>query len=169
IVHSTSDGCATWNTYKIDYIRPALFGIQAIDNMRSTVVGEGGYIGHSMDGGQTYSSQESNTPNNLYGVAFGNSQAGTAVGLRGNIMRITTDEMPVSAVRDNAAPQEQLSLNIFPNPASDAATIEYELPSAGFLTIEIYSLEGKLISALPPAFRPEGKYERRFSTDGLSS
>ena len=50
------------------------------------------FMSTSTDGGLTWVEQQSNTYNHLYGVCFGTNKAGTAVGWRGNIMRITTDE-----------------------------------------------------------------------------
>lgn len=40
--------------------------------------------------------------------------------------------------------------NIFPNPASDKLLVEYSLPeNEGLCTIELYSIEGKLLLTVP--------------------
>src|SRR5205807_9327119 len=121
--------------------------VQCIDNLHTTVVGNKGYIGHSSDGGITWNVQQSNTPNNLYGVCFGTVKAGTAVGLRGNIMRITTDEEPPLAVK-NETSEPIISIEAYPNPSNKFVTINYFLPSSGPMKIEIFSIDGKLISSL---------------------
>ena len=62
------------------------------DDMHGTAVGTFGSIYHTINGGASWSAQKSNTYNNLYGVCFGSTKAGTAVGFRGNIIRIKTNE-----------------------------------------------------------------------------
>jgi photosystem II stability/assembly factor-like uncharacterized protein len=54
------------------------------------VVGAGGTILRTTDGGETWVSQSSGTGNILYGVFFTSTNTGTAVGARGTILRTTT-------------------------------------------------------------------------------
>ena len=146
-------------------------GVYCIDRNHTTVVGYGGYIGHTTDGGLTWHDQQSNTLNYLRGVCFGTVQAGTAVGSRGNIMRITTDEKPESAVRDQGA-SGMLKIIFngnYPNPFSGGTTITYHLPTSGFTTVEIFSVDGKLLSTIADEFESSGEHSIRFDAANLSS
>ncbi len=167
-VHFTSDGGTTWDSIRTPNNVP-LNHIQCVDKMHATVVGNGGYIGHSSDGGKTIIEQTSNTLNNLYGICFGNLSAGTAVGSRGNIIRITTDELFPSSVKNTSNEAKLLIEAIYPNPCTDFSTIQYSLPSSGFVTIEMYSVKGVLVASLFPEFKSEGLYRIRFDATGLAT
>ncbi len=170
-VCSTSDGGNTFNLLHPPGITNALWGIFFTDRWHATVVGNIGYIGHSTDGGASWNEQQSNTHNNLIAVSFGTVKAGTAVGWRGNIMRITTDEKPESAVRDHSAsgsPKITLDPN-YPNPFSQSTTISYNLPGSGFTTVEIFTIDGKRVAALINEFQISGEHSIRFDATDLSS
>ncbi|MEP7235660.1 MAG: YCF48-related protein, partial [Ignavibacteriota bacterium] len=75
------------------------YAVHFPDEMHGTVVGNApssihpdGTIGHSKDGGILWVIQHSPVTQDLKGVFYGTKQAGTAVGLRGQIIRVTTDE-----------------------------------------------------------------------------
>ncbi len=169
-VDVTRDGGATWNSVETPHFT-SLNAIQCFDRMHTTIVGHAGYIIHSTDGCVSFNEQTSNTLNELYGVCFGTLGAGNAVGLRGNIIRISTDEKPTSAVLEHGASgSPKISIDaIYPNPFSTSTTIVYHLPSAGIITVEIYSLEGKIIASLANEYKSSGDQSIRFDGVGLPS
>ncbi|MEP7235829.1 MAG: YCF48-related protein [Ignavibacteriota bacterium] len=101
-VRVSHDEGKTWQDGVFGYFN----GIHFIDDSTGTFVGKGGdsilnkftqevyYTGiyHTRDGGKTWIKQNDPAIEDLQGVFFGNKKAGTAVGLRGTILRITTDE-----------------------------------------------------------------------------
>jgi photosystem II stability/assembly factor-like uncharacterized protein len=93
-IRVSHDGGLTWETTALPLNANAnnVNGVFFCDDMHGTVVAQYGNIFHTKDGGKTWSAQTSNTFDNLYGVCFGNPKAGTAVGVNGDILRITTDE-----------------------------------------------------------------------------
>jgi photosystem II stability/assembly factor-like uncharacterized protein len=165
----TSNGGLTWNTILTPDNVP-LNDIQCVDKLHATIVGHGGYIGHTSDGGITINQQVSNTVNNLYGVGFGSVLAGNAVGIRGNIMRITTDDIPVSFVKESPGmgPRVVFEGN-YPNPFNTSTIIKYSLPLPGISTIEIFSIEGKLIATLETEYQSLGDHSIRFERAALSA
>ncbi len=166
----TSNGGATWDDSIPTPTNVPLNAVEYIDSRHATVVGNGGYIGHTANGGTTFNQQTSNTANNLFGVGFGTIKAGTAVGWRGNIMRITTDETN-EAVR-NQSPSGVPKIIIdgnYPNPFSRITTIAYHLPTSGFTTVEIFSIDGKQIAILTNEFQISGEHNIRFEAANLSS
>ena len=144
-------------------------GVQYMDNKHATIVGDGGYIGHTSDGGLTVNQQTSNTVNNLYGVGFGTVQAGNAVGIRGNIMRITTDELPPSSAAENPVTPPKITTESYPNPFTQFTTIQYSLPSPGSTIIEIFTIDGKLLATFETEFQSPGEHSIRFDRGALSA
>jgi hypothetical protein len=166
----TSDAGSTWNVVRTLNAVP-LYNVQCVDAKHITIVGDGGYISHTSDGGITLHQQQSNTVNNLYGVCFGTVQAGTAVGIRGNILRITTDEKPASLVKDKETKSTSgiIIIGNYPNPFTEYTTIDYALHSAGMTMIKIYSIDGQEISSTANEFQSVGNHSIRFNAEGLSS
>ncbi|MFI5264687.1 MAG: T9SS type A sorting domain-containing protein, partial [Candidatus Kapaibacterium sp.] len=168
-VDFSSDGGFTRHPVPMPIDNP-LYAIQCIDPTHTTVVGNGGYISHSKDGGITMNEQVSNTVNNLYGVGFGTVQAGNAVGIRGNIMRITTDENPPAAVKENPTQEPKIIIEgNYPNPFNGSTTITYHLPSSGFTTAEIFTIEGKHLTTLANEFQSSGEHSLIFDAAGFAS
>jgi flagellar hook assembly protein FlgD len=64
----------------------------------------------------------------------------------------------------------QTSVFAFPNPSRDFTTIEYSLANEDFVTIEIYDVNGILITTLMSNKQhKEGIYQVDFDTSNLSS
>jgi hypothetical protein len=168
-VSLTTDGGLTWSVNDLGKVAPCY--IQCIDLRHATVVGRGGFIVHSTDWGSSWNQQQSNTLNNLYGVCFGTLRAGTAVGNRGNIIRITTDEIPLSSVAERGASGEPKIIfdGNYPNPFSSHTIISYHLPASGFTTVEIFSIAGERITRLANEYELTGDHSIRFDAEGLAS
>ena len=60
------------------------------DASNGMVVGVGGAILRTTDGGSTWTIQSSGTTNDLYGVSFTDAKTGTVVGSGGTILRTAT-------------------------------------------------------------------------------
>lgn len=164
----TSNGGLSWDSVATPN-GTALNSIQCVDRQHSTVVGNAGYIGHTTDGGRSLNAQQSNTLNNLYGVGFGTISAGNAVGNRGNIMRITSDDK--LAVHDHSAsgsPKPILD-PCYPNPASSITNISYYLPGRGFTSLKIYTVDGKEIATLANGFMQAGEQKTQFDISKFAS
>lgn len=70
---------------------------------------------------------------------------------------------------DNSAPKEfNLSQN-YPNPFNPSTTINYSLPTTGFVTLRVYNLLGEEIAVLVNEEKPAGNYTAIFNAAGLSS
>jgi hypothetical protein len=63
------------------------------------------------------------------------------------------------------APNE--SLNIYPNPFFSSAKLEYSLTQNSEVTIEIYGMNGKIISTLLKTTQPAGKHTVEFDGSEL--
>ncbi|MEO8448096.1 MAG: T9SS type A sorting domain-containing protein, partial [bacterium] len=56
-----------------------------------------------------------------------------------------------------------------PNPFNPSTTINFELPSAGFTTIKVYDISGRLVSTLVNEFIEMGSHNVVFNASELSS
>jgi len=166
---STSDGGNTFDSVYPDVKGHNLFGICYSDRQHATVVGGFGGIYHSTDNGRSWFAQASNTTNTLNGVAFGTVNAGTAVGVRGNIVRITSDD---KLGVHNPTPSGIAKIIIessYPNPVSSSATINYSLPYPGLLAAEIFTADGKQIATLANEFQYGGEHSLHFDAARFAS
>jgi photosystem II stability/assembly factor-like uncharacterized protein len=57
----------------------------------------------------------------------------------------------------------------YPNPFNPTTTIEYSIPQAGLVTIQIYDILGREVATLVDEYLPAGTYETEFSANGLAS
>ncbi len=60
-------------------------------------------------------------------------------------------------------------LNIFPNPTSNTATINYTLPSSSTVKVELFDLVGKKCADVFNGTAPGGIQEHQLNRDGLNS
>ena len=66
-----------------------LFGVSFLDTATGTVVGDYGLILHTIDGGATWTKQDSGGAYPFLGVSFTDNSTGTVVGGPGKILRTT--------------------------------------------------------------------------------
>jgi len=57
----------------------------------------------------------------------------------------------------------------YPNPLNPSTRIDYELPSAAFVTLDVYDLLGKKVISLVDEYKSAGKHTVDFNARGLSS
>ena len=65
---------------------------------------------------------------------------------------------------------QEVSVNVFPNPATTQCSADYTLPQAANVEINLYSLDGKKVAnLLPAAEQSQGEHRQLFQLPGLSS
>jgi photosystem II stability/assembly factor-like uncharacterized protein len=169
-VEFTSDGGVTWKNVHRIRTNPVICSFaDCIDPMHSRVIGSGGYIGLTTDGGVTWNVEQSNTLHDLYACGFGSLKAGNAVGNRGNIMRITTDETLNAVTRQSDGESGIMIEGNYPNPFSGITTITYSLQSDGFTQMKIFTVEGKELSSTNSEFQTGGEHRITFDGSGLAA
>lgn len=85
-----------------------------------------------------------------------NSQSNPAVGVR-------ADE------GSSALPQTLILFQNFPNPFNPTTTIEYALPRASYVSLNVYDMLGREVATLVQEERPEGRHTAIFDASGLPS
>jgi hypothetical protein len=59
-----------------------------------------------------------------------------------------------------------LRLDAYPNPLNPSTTIEYTVPTAGRVSLRVYSVDGRLVRTLVDGAQPRG--DRRIAWDGAN-
>jgi len=61
----------------------------------------------------------------------------------------------------------QLSYSLYPNPTPNRFTIALEISKPGKISVDIVSLDGKIVKQIPPATISAGKHEEHFNIENL--
>ncbi len=77
-------------------------------------------------------------------------------------------ESYVEGKREEAIP-EKVRLTSFPNPARRRATVEYALPEAREVTLQVYDVLGRRVATLEQGRKKAGRHTARLETGRLSS
>lgn len=99
---------------------------------------------------------------------FLNNTSGWLVG-NGRIMGTTTGGQTPILTNSTPIPNSILLHQNYPNPFNPATVISYQLPAAGFVTLNIYDVNGKLIKELVNEKQNAGSYEVNFDGSELPS
>ncbi|MEM6782407.1 MAG: T9SS type A sorting domain-containing protein [Bacteroidota bacterium] len=75
---------------------------------------------------------------------------------------------PVSNEDDAVAGQFELAAN-YPNPFAQTTEIQYTLPAATDVTVEVFDVLGRRVAVLVDASQPAGQHEVEFDARGLAS
>jgi hypothetical protein len=122
-----------------------IFQYKIVKNNRSNTVG---IENHTQDVGLQY--------------LFNKDYDGTASVLRSETSIKFTTEAPfvVVSVDENTGNARNTNLlgQNYPNPFRSLTRIDYSIPQAGQVSLEIYNLNGELIRTLQSGQKPEGKY-----------
>jgi len=77
--------------------------------------------------------------------------------------------MPKIFIQGDDSPVMDLGISRFPNPFSENATIVYQIPYDGKVTLQVYNVLGKLVAEMKNDLQPKGKHTVVFDAEGLPS
>jgi photosystem II stability/assembly factor-like uncharacterized protein len=157
LAYSTSAG-AFWDKIPpIDNTNQVYKSITFSDPRNGTVVGSGGYVLRTTDGGITWNRQQSNVGQWLLSVSFVDSVTGWAVGNSGTI--IHTSNGGQSSVLPQLPGLETIPSQVFPQPNSGIMNLSFVLPSPQHITLEIFSVSGSMIQkVIDSEYRTAGEH-----------
>jgi hypothetical protein len=136
-LRKTTDGGATWTENIISSFTGGLYGLDFIDANTGYIVGEGGVIQKTINGGSIWNAEISPTTNELRSVCFVNPSLGFSAGANGTILKYQV----YTGVSQTVPLHE--TINIYPIPASDNIIVE----NTDFnydISISIYDTKGQL-------------------------
>jgi hypothetical protein len=88
-----------------------------------------------------------------------------------NDSNIVLIETPLAITSRSEPKTNNLSINIFPNPFSESATISYSLPTASQVKLSIYDIFGREVAVLADGWQEAGMHREdfRFQTSDIRS
>jgi len=136
--------------------------------------GVDGWFYKTIDGGQNWESQILPNPKNhkylfINDFYFIDKNTGWIVGRYGFILKTSTGGFSSISQKENIKADEfRLSQN-YPNPFNPRTTIEYDLPKATDVRIDVYIISGQRIQTLLNEKKPAGNHQIEFNAENLSS
>jgi photosystem II stability/assembly factor-like uncharacterized protein len=86
-VHKTTNGGSTWTKMPLDDDYPVFNAVDFVNTSEGWIVGESGFIAHTVNGGANWEVQASGVTSELTGVKFVNNQVGYIAGGYGGILK----------------------------------------------------------------------------------
>jgi hypothetical protein len=120
-------------------------------------------ISKSINGGATWTNQNSGTGNDLWSVYFTDENKGWAVGSFGTILHTTNGDVTFIEDENNfAQPEIFLLQQNYPNPFNPGTKISWQ-------TLKVYDILGNEVATLVNEYKDAGYHEIEFNAAGLSS
>jgi photosystem II stability/assembly factor-like uncharacterized protein len=166
-IYKTNDAGSSW-TYQNGNTTTKLNAVKSTDVNKTITVGNNGIIKATSNGGTTWYNQNSTTTNNLNSIYMLNVMSGFVTGDAGTILKTTNGGVYVRKIEDIIPNKYELQQN-YPNPFNPSTTIRFSIPKDDFVKINVYDINGKLISKLSENKLTVGTYETVFDATNLNS
>jgi len=163
----TADGGDNWTENNLS--TKTLTDITFIGSKLGWIVGEGGEIYKTVDGGTTWNHIDNPvTGVGLKAVSFCNEKYGWATGKLGTVIKIDNSNPD----RLEKTKQAQIPFELYqnyPNPFNPRTVIRYSLTVDGYIELSIYNLLGHKVATIVSGRQPAGKYAVEWDASRLSS
>jgi hypothetical protein len=177
LILNTNNGGVSWNT-QLD--NAEINEIYFFDAKNGVAVGSKGclmpnygylnygFIMRTIDGGENWAldSLRNVELNKMYFIDMNN---GWIVGGGGLIMKISMDDLSSISKEDYIRVSEYHLSQNYPNPFNPSTTIEFDLPKASDVRIEVYNIAGQKIQTLLNERMPAGSHRVEFDASGFAS
>lgn len=174
----TTDGGATWTDVEGNLAGPSGPSVRwasmfHVDGALQVFLGTsiGVLSTTSLAGGSTVWVQEANETvgNIIVGyMDYRASDRTLAIGTHARGVFTTTFPPPVGIGDGSTDRRGHLTLSqSYPNPANRSATITYELPQSGHVSLKVYDVSGREVATLVEARQDRGRHEARFTAGRL--
>jgi photosystem II stability/assembly factor-like uncharacterized protein len=167
-IRKTTNGGTNWTLLATPTTEP-LFSIDFANANVLYACGGSGKVIKTTDAGNTWTLQSTTLNENLYGIAIVSPDTGYICSWSGRLLK-TTNGGTVTAINPETSPAAGFSLaQNCPNPFNPKTTIDFSIPSDGFVSLRIYDINGKEITTAINNNLKAGKIKYVFDGTNLSS
>ena len=164
-LYKTSDAGATWTIDSVHLTYSIFYDMSFIDSDHGYIVGSGGGIIKTNDGGQSWSTMESGTRNALNSVYLFSRDTLIIAGDYSTIL--SYDNGPNSGMQEVYPCASSLLSKCYPNPANNQITISFDLPNESLVKIMVFDSWGRMVRELISERMSPGKHLRTFDAGSL--
>ncbi len=139
-----------------------------VDNNTGWSSGYYGQINYSSDGGISWITQSSGSPEHLNSVYFTDALTGWISGNSGTILKTTTGGILTGFTNQEISiPGNFYISQNYPNPFNPSTTFSYFLPSDNFVSLKIFDILGNEAAISVGKFQNAGSYKIVFDASDL--
>lgn len=167
-IYKTVNGGFNWTKFYTpinDTLRKSYF----INGKIGYVIADNGVIMKTTNGGVNWSLQNSTTLQDLNDIWFINNDTGFVVGDSGVILKTYTGGLVSISNSSSEIPQQFSLYQNYPNPFNPNTIINYQISKPGFISINVYSVLGEVISGIVNKKQIAGNYSVEFEGNNLPS
>lgn len=163
VIRKTMDAGISWTS--VSSTSTNFNAVHFVSTDTGWAVGEAGIVVASTDSGNSFFSEASSATVDLNDVYFVSASLGFAVGNSGTIIKSVSASSLVSTSTPGTGEKEGSLTpmnNIFDPSQGQAATIRYYFKKSGWVSIKVYTLQGRLVRTLLNEQRAAGVYQDVF-------
>ena len=175
----TNDGGKSWNysSYKKTgnavsrFFMPSSSIAYAVFINKETTESRRMMLLKTTDGGRNWRDLElSDSLTKNTSVYFVNEKKGYIFSDNGDLYMTTTGgEVPQKVNNNQILPNEFSLDQNYPNPFNPSTKIVYSLPKAGYIKLEIFTIDGRLVKTIAEGMQQAGSHSLTFSAENLNS
>lgn len=131
------------------------------------IAGEGGVILKSTDGGESWLPLYTSTQNGLRTLYFKDEAEGWIAGAGMSVLKTENGGGAVITPGIEETTLENYSINLYPNPATHTAWIEFELEEKSKVSISTWDLAGRQLDLVADEYQYTGTVRYQYNTSDL--
>ena len=149
VIYRTTNGGKSWVSQPSGTMM-RLNAVWFVSDLHGVVVGDSGTMLITNNGGDTWNLVTKLTLKNLNAVCFSDVFRGYIVGEAGTIFSTAPGGIPMG-VSENNGTTVPLGFSLaqnYPNPFNGMTNLEFRVPTTGFVTLKVFDLLGREVSAI---------------------
>ena len=128
-----------------------------------------GKVLKTTNAGANWDEQSTPLTENLYEIHFPSADTGYIASWSGKILKTTNGGLTYIGKLNNEVPEKFVLNQNYPNPFNPSTNISFAVPSDAFVTVQVFDVNGRLVSEPVNDKLEPGKYKVTFNAENLSS
>jgi len=165
----TTDGGETWNLIHAEDNIGAAWGMSFTSSLTGYVCTGNGKVLKTTNAGLNWSVQSTPLTENLYEIHFPSADTGYIASWSGKILKTTNGGVTFIGKINNEVPGKFILKQNYPNPFNPSTNINFSIPSLVFVKVQIFDINGKLVSEPVNENLSPGNYQVTYNANNISS